>query len=104
MAKFKKKVNKVESVEAPVNTEETSVEAVEEVSESGTEYAETQEQVSSERMHKVLELLQEDFDIKHKNFELTGYNDKGTKIEATLKNPDYEVKFTLKSNIIIKLS
>ena len=111
MAKIRKKAKAektVETVETPVETttEETYMnEAEAEVLEKdGQEYFESQGEVSSERMHKVVELLQEEFDIKNKSFELTGYNDKGNKIEAVLSNMEYEVKFVLKTNALMKLN
>lgn len=105
MAKIKKKITKTEKpVETPVETpvEETAEneymnEAEAEVlTKDGEAIAELNGEVSSERMHKIVEHLQESFDIKNKGFELTGYNDKGNKVEVTLTNIDYEVKFTLK--------
>ena len=104
MAKLKKKTEKVETVETSVEENKYMNEEESEVLKAdGEAYVESTEQVSSERMHKVLDLLQEEFDIKSKGFELVGYNDKTNKIEAVLSNMDYEVKFTLKTNALMRL-
>lgn len=111
MAKFKK-----------VNTEESDVEEItkmtdeeaneymtdeekEVLEEDGQQYKDEQEKVSSKKMSEVLDILQEEFNLKDKGFELTGYADKGNKIVATLTNNDYEATFTLKSqDTIMRLS
>lgn len=101
--KIKSKKNKATEVETPVETVETPVENTQEAP-TDTEIPVEDGEVSSERMHKVVELLQDEFDIRNKSFELTGYNDKGNKIEATLSNVEYEVKFTLRTNALMKLN
>ena len=93
-----------QSVETPEEESEFMNEAEAEVLEKdGEAIAEANAEVSSQRMHQVLNLLQDEFDIKNKGFELTGYADKGTKIEATVNNMDFEIKFTLKSNALMRL-
>ena len=62
-----------------------------------------EENVSSDKMEKVIEYLQDKFNLSGKNFELIGYADKGNKIVATLANTEYEVQFTIKSQDIILL-
>ena len=59
--------------------------------------------VSSEKMNKVIDLLQDKYNLKGNNFELIGYADKGNKIVATLANTEYEVQFTIKSQDILLL-
>lgn len=111
MAKLKaKKSEVVETVETPVENDEnengeymTSDEA-EVISADGENYQEEKSEVSSERMQSVLDLLQEEYDIKNKGFELTGYADKGSKIVATVSNRDYDVQFTLKSSVLLRLT
>lgn len=107
MATLKKK-NVVEEI--PV--EETNVvednpymneEEKEVIEFDGEQYVEDSTKVSSEKMNKVLDLLQEKFNLKDKGFELTGYADKGNKIIATLSNLDYEATFTLKSQETIMM-
>lgn len=101
MAKFKK--TKTEEVAEETTTEESTESEYmtdgekEVLEEDGQQYKEEQEKVSSEKMNKVLDLLQEQFNLRDKGFELTGYADKGNKIVATLTNQDYEATFTLKS-------
>lgn len=102
MAKFKK--TKTEEVAEETATTEESTESEfmtedekEVLEDDGQQYKEEQEKVSSEKMNKVLDLLQEQFNLRDKGFELTGYADKGNKIVATLTNQDYEATFTLKS-------
>ena len=103
MAKFKKTKTEEVAEETTATTEESTesecmTEDEKEVLEDdGQQYKEEQEKVSSEKMNKVLDLLQEQFNLRDKGFELTGYADKGNKIVATLTNQDYEATFTLKS-------
>lgn len=101
MPKLKTKKSEVESVENTV--EETSEYMNTEEAEVITADAESMQEVSSERMQSVLDLLQEEYDIKDKGFELTGYADKGSKIIATVSNAEYDVQFTLKSSALLKL-
>ena len=108
MAKFKAKKKSeetVETVETPVeNTEDTEYmnsNESEVISTDGEQYQDSQSEVSSKRMQSVLDLLQDEYDIKNKGFELTGYADKGNKIVATLSNKDYDVQFTLKSTVVL---
>lgn len=103
-AKEVETVTKSVAVETPEEESEFMNEAEAEViTKDGEAIAEANAEVSSQRMHQVLNLLQDEFDIKNKGFELTGYADKGTKIEATVNNMDFEIKFTLKSNALMRL-
>lgn len=71
----------------------------------GQQYKDEQSKVSSEKMNKVLDLLQDEFNLRDKGFELIGYADKGNKIVATLANSDFEASFVLKSqDTIMRLS
>lgn len=102
------KAKEVETVAKSVETPEEESEFMNEaeaevITKDGEAIAEANAEVSSQRMHQVLNLLQDEFDIKNKGFELTGYADKGTKIEATVNNMDFEIKFTLKSNALMRL-
>lgn len=111
MATLKKKKKSEEVVEETVETtvapedeagDEYMNEAEREVLEAdGEQYKDEQSQVSSEKMKKVLELLQDKFNLRDQNFELIGYADKGNKIVATLSNAEYEATFTLKSSEVI---
>lgn len=105
MATLKKK-NTVE--EAPVETVETTEEQSymnegekEVLTADGEQYIEETESVSSKKMNKVLDLLQDTYNLRGRDFELVGYSDKGNKIVATLANPEYEAQFTIKSSEII---
>ena len=60
-----------------------------------------EENVSSDKMEKVIEYLQDKFNLSGKNFELIGYADKGKKITATLSNDDIEASFVIKSEELI---
>lgn len=102
MPKLKAKKSE-EVVETPVEAPEITPEESEVLEADGSAYKEEQSEVSSERMKQVLDLLSDEFDITDKHFELTGYADKGSKIEATVNNPDFEIKFTLKSSVLMKL-
>lgn len=102
MAKLKAKKSE-EVVETVENSVEMTPEESEVLSADGEGYKDEQSEVSSQRMQSVLDLLQDEFDIRDKHFELTGYADKGNKIEATVNNPDFEIKFTLKSSTLMKL-
>ena len=106
MATLKKK-NIVE--EAPVEevvetTEEQSYmneEEKEVLTADGEQYIDDSTKVSSDKMNKVLDLLQDTYNLRGKNFELIGYADKGNKIVATLANTEYEAQFTIKSSEVI---
>lgn len=98
MATLKKKsVEEAVEEQSPyINEEEKEV-----LTADGEQYSESAEKVSSEKMNKVLELLQDKYNLRGQNFELTAYADKGNKVIATLANTDYEVQFTIKSLDII---
>lgn len=106
MATLKKK-NIVE--EAPVEevvetTEEQSYmneEEKEVLTTDGEQYIDDSTKVSSDKMNKVLDLLQDTYNLRGKGFELIGYADKGNKIVATLANTEYEAQFTIKSSEVI---
>lgn len=59
------------------------------------------DKVSSEKMNKVLELLQDKYNLVGQDFELISIADKKNKVIATLSNADYDVQFTIKSMDII---
>lgn len=108
MAKLKKSATKSEvakelveeTVEDFMNEDEREV-----LEADGEQYKEEQSKVSSEKMNKVLDLLQDEFNLRDKGFELVGYADKGNKIVATLANNDFEASFVLKSqDTIMRLS
>lgn len=67
----------------------------------GEQYIEDATKVSSKKMDSVLELLQDKFNLKGKDFELIGYSDKGNKVVATLANSEYEAQFVIKSSDIL---
>lgn len=98
MAKLKRK-------QSPEVTEENLTEDInymteeekEVLEEDGQQYQEEQSKVSSEKMNEVIQLLQEEFNLKNKGFEVVGYADKGNKIVVILANSNYEATITLKS-------
>lgn len=100
MAKLKKKSTEEVSENITDIQEETSEymndEEKEVLEKQGEETINANSKVSSEKMQAVIDLLQKDFNLKDKNFELTGYTDKGNKIVCGLTNSKYEVVFTLK--------
>lgn len=97
MATLKKKPVEETVEQSPyINEDEKEV-----ISADGEQYTECAENVSSEKMNKVIELLQDKYNLRGQNFELTAYADKGNKVIATLANADYEVQFTIKSLDII---
>ena len=106
MATLKKK-NTVEEVsvgEVVETTEEQSYmneEEKEVLTADGEQYIDDSTKVSSDKMNKVLDLLQDTYNLRGKNFELIGYADKGNKIVATLANTEYEAQFTIKSSEVI---
>lgn len=106
MATLKKK-NTVEEVsveEVVETTEEQSYmneEEKEVLTTDGEQYIDDSTKVSSDKMNKVLDLLQDTYNLRGKNFELIGYADKGNKIVATLANTEYEAQFTIKSSEVI---
>lgn len=106
MATLKKK-NTVEEVsveEVAETTEEQSYmneEEKEVLTTDGWQYIDDSTKVSSDKMNKVLDLLQDTYNLRGKNFELIGYADKGNKIVATLANTEYEAQFTIKSSEVI---
>lgn len=53
--------------------------------------------VSVDKTQVVVSHLQDKFNLKNKNFVLSGYADKGNKIITTLSNKDYDVTVTVKS-------
>ena len=53
--------------------------------------------VSVDKTQVVVSHLQDKFNLKNKNFVLSGYADKGNKIITTLSNEDYDVTVTVKS-------
>jgi len=67
----------------------------------GEQYIEDVTKVSSKKMNSVIELLQDEFNLKGKHFELIGYSDKGNKVVATLANSEYEAQFVIKSSDIL---
>ena len=79
-----------------INEEEKEV-----ITADGEQYIEDEEKVSSKKMNKVLDLLQDTYNLRGRDFELVGYSDKGNKIVATLANQEYEAQFTIKSSEII---
>ena len=104
MATLKKKNVEETPAETVDTTEEQSYinEAEKEViTADGEQYIEDEEKVSSKKMNKVLDLLQDTYNLRGRDFELVGYSDKGNKIVATLANPEYEAQFTIKSSEII---
>ena len=103
----KKKENTVEEAPAQKVTETTEEQSYmnEEEKEvliaDGEQYIEDSTKVSSDKMNKVLDLLQDTYNLRGKGFELIGYADKGNKIVATLANTEYEAQFTIKSSEVI---
>lgn len=69
----------------------------------GEQYIDDSTKVSSDKMNKVLNLLQDTYNLRGKGFELIGYADKGNKIVATLANTEYEAQFTIKSSEVIMM-
>ena len=104
MAKLKaKKSEVVETVENTVEEPEYMTAEEAEVLSADAESLPEEQEVSSERMQSVLDLLQEEFNIKDKGFEITGYANKGSKILATISNTEYDIQFTLKSSALMRL-
>lgn len=104
MATLKKKNVEETPVETIDTSEEQSYineEEKEVITADGEQYIEDEEKVSSKKMNKVLDLLQDTYNLRGRDFELVGYSDKGNKIVATLANPEYEAQFTIKSSEII---
>ena len=104
MATLKKKNVEETPAETVDTTEEQSYineEEKEVITADGEQYIEDEEKVSSKKMNKVLDLLQDTYNLRGRDFELVGYSDKGNKIVATLANPEYEAQFTIKSSEII---
>lgn len=108
MAKLKKSTKAEvakELVEETVEEIYMNEEEKEVLEADGQQYKEEQSKVSSEKMNKVLDLLQDEFNLRDKGFEPVGYADKGNKIVATLANNDFEASFVLKSqDTIMRLS
>lgn len=109
MATLKKKVNPDEVTVEVTDTKDEEPSYINEeekevIDADGEQYLDDSSKVSSKKMSSVLELLQEQFNLKGKGFELIGYSDKGNKIVATLANGDFEIQFTIKSsNILMNL-
>lgn len=105
MAKLKKKSTEVEEAVNDLVTdvvEDYMTDDEKEVLEAdGQSYIDDQTKVSSVKMNKVLEMLQEEFNLKGKNYILTGYVDKGNKIVTTLDNGEFSIQFTLNSQEMI---
>lgn len=57
--------------------------------------------VSIEKTQLVVDHLQNNFNLKDRNFVLAGYSDKGNKIITTLSNEDYDVQVTIKSGDLL---
>lgn len=111
MATLKKKntVEEVPTMEVTDTTETTeeqsymNEEEKEVLTSDGEQYIDDSTKVSSDKMNKVLNLLQDTYNLRGKGFELIGYADKGNKIVATLANTDYEAQFTIKSSEVIMM-
>lgn len=104
MSKLKKKSTKSEVIETTAEENSYMNEDEKEVLEADSEkIEEAKSEVSAKKMNRVLNLLQENFNLRDKGFELAGYADKGNKIVTTLSNGDYDVQFTLKSQDTIML-
>lgn len=108
MAKLKRSQQKSTEVEEVVEdlvtdvTEDYMTDDEKEVLEAdGQSYIDDRTKVSSVKMNKVLEMLQEEFNLKGKNYILTGYVDKGNKIVTTLDNGEFSIQFTLNSQEMI---
>ena len=104
MATLKKKNVEETPAETVDTSEEQSYineEEKEVITADGEQYIEDEEKVSSKKMNKVLDLLQDTYNLRGRDFELVGYSDKGNKIVATLATPEYEAQFTIKSSEII---
>lgn len=105
MATLKKK-EVVEETAVEETTEEAALteDEKEVLTEDGEEFIEETAKVSSTKMTAVLDLLQDTYNLRGKNFELVGYADKSNKIVATLANRDFEIQFTIKSpDILMRL-
>lgn len=105
MAKLKKKSTEVEEVVEDLVTDVTEDYMTDDEKKvlevDGQSYIDDQTKVSSVKMNKVLEMLQEEFNLKGKNYILTGYVDKGNKIVTTLDNGEFSIQFTLNSQEMI---
>lgn len=105
MTKLKKKSTEVEEVTKDLVTEVTEDYMTDDekvvLEADGQSYIDDRTKVSSVKMNKVLEMLQEEFNLKGKNYILTGYVDKGNKIVTTLDNGEFSIQFTLNSQEMI---
>lgn len=104
MTKLKKKSTEVEEVVEDLVTDVTEdymTDEKEVLEADGQSYIDDRTKVSSVKMNKVLEMLQEEFNLKGKNYILTGYVDKGNKIVTTLDNGEFSIQFTLNSQEMI---
>lgn len=57
--------------------------------------------IQSDKLQGIVEVLKEEFNLTGKNFEVTGYSDKGNKILVQLTNDSFKVDFTVTSGEII---
>ena len=102
MATLKKK-EVVEETAVENTTEEVVLteDEKEVLTKDGEDFIEETAKVSSTKMTAVLDLLQDTYNLRGKDFELVGYADKSNKIVATLANKDFEIQFTIKSPEIL---
>lgn len=118
MAKLKSKKKNVEEVAAKteeVTTEEsTSVTEVETPVEDPSPYMNAHEQealstqaekdaesiqnVSVEKMTTAIQVVQNIFNLSDKNFAVTGFADKGTKVSLSMSNDDFDLVVVVKDS------
>lgn len=57
---------------------------------------EESKKVSTEKMQRVVEVVQEQFNLYDKNFSVNGFADKGSKCQLSMSNGDFDIVVTIK--------
>lgn len=68
------------------------------LAEQHQKYEEQSKKVSTEKMDKVIAVVQEQFNLPQGKFNVTGIADKGSKSQISLNSDDFEVTIVIKDN------